>query len=383
MVSAVICEYNPFHNGHKYQLEQMKKNSDAVICIMSGDFVQRGSASVYDKFTRAKAALLSGADLVIMLPCAYSLSPAEIFAFGGVSLCDSLGIVGSLYFGSECGSISELSEAAKILLGEPVEVSEKIRELLAGGISYPAARAKAFSEFIAPAVLKEPNNILAIEYIKALMRLESKINPITIMRRTAGHHDVTASEGIASATAIRRFISDKEDFHDYVPENVYELYKSSTPANIENLYSVLAYTLRTKSAQELSRINEVAEGLENRLKSSVYQCKSYSELAVFVKSKRYTQSKINRILLSVLLNIDKNLPKSKPEYIRVLGMNKKGMELLSEIKRKSRLPIITKTADYKGLCASFEADILASDLYMICCGSPRFGIDYITGPVII
>lgn len=383
MVSAVICEYNPFHNGHKYQLEQMKKDSDAVICIMSGDFVQRGDVSVYDKFIRAKAAMISGADLVIMLPVIYSLSSAELFAFGGVALADSLGIVDSLYFGSECGNTDELTNAAKSLLFEPSDVSENIQKYLADGISYPSARAKAFSAYIAPGLITEPNNILAIEYIKAIMRLESKIKPVTVTRHVVGHHDTKPSDGLASATAIRRLISDKNDFSKYVPCDVYELFKSAKTANAKELYPVLAYILRTKTSRELSEINEVTEGLENRLKASVYKCAGFSKIAEFVKSKRYTQSKINRILFSILLNIDKSMPRTMPEYIRVLGMNKKGMLLLSDIKRNTSLPIITKTADYKGLCTSFETDILASDLYTVCQSRPCFGHDYITPPIIM
>lgn len=383
MVSAVICEYNPFHNGHRYQLEQMKKESDAVICIMSGDFVQRGAAAIYDKFIRTKAALLSGADLVIMLPVVYSLSPAELFALGGVSLCDSLGAVDRLYFGTECGDISQLLKAAELLMNEPPQVSGEIQRLLSGGKSYPAARAEAFSKFIDNSILGQPNNILAIEYIKALMRIKSSIKPIGIKRNSAGHHDFEVHGSIASASAIRSLVSEDKAIEALVPDNAYELYKNAEKADTNNLSSILMYTLRTKSAQETAEINEVTEGLENRIISSVYHCAGFNGICEYVKSKRYTKSKISRILLSILLGIDKEMPKKAPEYIRVLGMNKKGMELLSDIKRKSALPVITKTADYKGFCDSFEKDIFASDLYTICRRQPDFGHDFKTSPVIM
>lgn len=383
MISAVICEYNPFHNGHYYQLEQMKKESDSVICIMSGDFVQRGAAAIYDKFIRTKAALLSGADLVIMLPVVYSLSPAELFAFGGVSLCDKLGVVDRLYFGTECGDISPLFKAAELLLDEPPQVSGEIKRLLSDGKSYPAARTEAFSEFIDSAVLEQPNNILAIEYIKALIRLNSNIVPIGIKRNSAGHHDFEAHGNIASASAIRSLVSEDKAIEALVPDNAFELYKNAEKADTNSLSSVLMYTLRTKSAREIAVINEVAEGLENRIKASVYQCADFADISDYIKSKRYTKSKINRILLSVLLEIDKEMPRKAPEYIRVLGMNKKGMKLLSDIKKISQLPVITKTADYKGFCDAFEKDIFASDLYTICRSRPDFGHDFKTSPVIM
>lgn len=383
VVSAVICEYNPFHNGHKYQLECMRKESDAVICIMSGDFVQRGDAAIYDKFVRARAALASGADLVIMLPVVYSLSSAELFALGGVRLCDSFGVVDSLFFGSECGDVRALDKAAEILLKEPPEVSDKIKAYLAQGISYPTARAKAFADIIDIDILEQPNNILAVEYIKALKRINSGITPKTIKRYSAEHHDTEPDGEFASATAIRNFAAKDRPFNGFVPESAFELYRNESRANSDNLSQALIYTLRTKEVSEISRINDVGEGLENRIKASVYHADSFSGIAEYIKSKRYTRSKINRILLSVLLDIDKAMPKKAPEYIRVLGMNKTGMALLSDMKQKSTIPIITKTADYKSLCKSFEKDILASDLYTICTNRPQFGQDFKMSPIII
>lgn len=382
-ISAVICEYNPFHNGHKYQIEQIKKENDAVICIMSGDFVQRGDVAVFDKHERTKAALLSGADLVIMLPACFSLNTAERFAYGGVSLCESLGVVDNICFGSECGDIKKLTLAADLLINEPYEVSKKIKELLDGGMSYPKARMEAFSGLIDGELLTEPNNILAIEYIKALKNISSKIKPSTIKRYKAGYHDENPSDEFASASAVRDMIFSKEEYLKYIPKNVYEIYSGESTSDIQELDDILMYKIRTTSPEEIAKINDVTEGLENRIKSSLQGCYGFDEVVEFVKTKRYTQTKIRRILLSLILGIDKQLSLNAPEYIRVLGMNKKGKEILSKIKKKSSLPIITKTADYKGFNTSFDIDILAGDIFTICSKNPKFGCDFQKSPVVV
>lgn len=383
MVSAVICEYNPFHNGHKYQLDCMKRENDAVICIMSGDFVQRGDAAVFDKFIRARAALLSGADLVIMLPVCFSLSSAELFAAGGVRLCADLGIVDRLYFGSECGDIRALTAAARLLSDEPPEVSARLKAHLKNGISYPSAKAAAFEGLIDKEILTEPNNILAVEYIKALIRLDSKIQPVTIKRHMAEHHDNAPSGDIASASFVRTSIKKGCSCSDYVPDSAFELYKGLSAAKLSELDSALLYAIRTKTPENIAAVNDVGEGLENRIKAALSVCGGFEGISEYIKTKRYTLTRIKRILLSLLLDIDKETPKAAPGYIRVLGMNGRGAELLSSIKRLSSLPIITKAADFKGFNKSFEYDILAGDLYTICSGMPCFGKDYLTSPVII
>ena len=382
-VSAVICEYNPFHNGHKYQLEYMKKNSDAVVCIMSGDFVQRGEAAIFDKFARTRAALMNGADLVIMLPVCFSLNTAERFAYGGVSLADSLGVVDTLCFGSECADIKKLLDAATVLINEPEEVSDKIRKLTADGMSYPKAREIGFSQFVDSDILSSPNNILATEYIKALKSINSKIEPDTIGRYKTGYHDTVPDGEFASATAVREMILKNQEYKLYVPDNVCDCYKNETVYNTDALSDILAYLIRTKESYEISMINDVTEGLENRIKSAIYESSDFWGIAEHIKTKRYTMSRIKRILLSLILGIEKDDAKTPPQYIRVLGMNRCGMELLSQIKKKSRLPIITKTADYKGFNKSFETDILASDIFGMCANKTQIGIDYRKSPVII
>lgn len=383
-IGAVICEYNPFHNGHKFQLEKIKKECDSVICVMSGSFVQRGDIAVVDKWTRAGMAINNGADLVIELPVCFSLNTAERFSFGAVSLIDSLGVCNSLYFGSECGNTDTLKNAASILLNEPKEISDKIKKLMDSGISYPSAREEAFCDVIDKDLLSEPNNILALEYIKSLMAINSKIKPVTIKREFSSYHETTPTNPITSATAIRELIKNGDDFNSYIPENTVDLYENFNRPDVENLSDILLYTIRTTTQQELSKINEVSEGLENRIIEAINHERSFDGVCNFIKSKRYTMSKIRRILLSIVLGLDKELSKKPPQYIRVLGMNKKGMDILSEIKKKSSLPIITKVADFKIKSEAFEKDILSTDIFYLSQKNDKsFGKDFKTSPVII
>lgn len=373
--AAIISEYNPFHNGHKYQIEQAKLSHDAVVCIMSGSFVQRGDIAIFDKWTRANAALSFGCDLLIELPVCFSLNTAERFAYGGVSLADSLGVVDTLLFGSECRDINKLTSAANILLNEPLKISDEIKKYMAEGLSHPSAKTKAYSKIIDEDLIKEPNNILGIEYIKALNAINSTITPQTIKRNSVSHHDLNSVNEFASATLIRQLLNENKDISKFVPV------KYPKPVKTDKLNELIRYKLLEMSTYELSLINDVSEGLENRIKEAIKECMTFDEICEFVKSKRYTLAKIRRILLSSLLGIDKDIAKNPPSYIRVLGATKNGLELLSQIKEKSTLPIITKTADFKGFNKSFDLDIYATDVYNIIHNKP-IGEDFYTSPTI-
>lgn len=373
--AAIICEFNPFHNGHKYLIEQAKKTNDAVVCVMSGSFVQRGDIAVFDKWTRAKAALLSGADLIVELPVCFSLNSAERFAYGSVSLLDSMGVVDALFFGSECGDIKKLTSAADILLNEPLEISNEIKKYMAEGMNHPSAKTKAYSKIIDGDLIKEPNNILGLEYIKALKIINSKIIPQTIKRNSVSHHDLCASGEFASATLIRELISKNEDISHFVPFS----YPQNTNKN--ELNSILRHKLFEMSQEEIAEINDVTEGLENKIKEAIKECLTFYEMSEYVKSKRYTLARIRRILLSCLVGIDKDIAKNPPSYIRVLGATQTGLELLSQIKEKSQLAIITKTADFKNFNKSFELDIKSTDIYNII-KNKTIGEDFYTSPII-
>ena len=373
--AAIICEYNPFHNGHKYQIEEAKKTNDAVVCIMSGSFVQRGDIAVFDKWTRANAALSSGCDLVLELPVCFSLNSAEQFSFGGVSLAENLGIVDNLIFGSESGNIEKLENTAELLLNETDEISEEIKKYMSLGNSYPKSRTLAYSNTIDEDLLTEPNNILGIEYIKAIKTIKSSITPQTIKRNSVSHHDMSATDSFASATLIREMLKNNDDISQFVPVP-YPKHNRKDKIN-----ELLRYKLLEMSKEEISQINDVTEGLENRIKEAVKECITFSEMCEYIKSKRYTLARIRRILLSCLIGIDKNIAKIPPSYIRVLGATQKGLKLLSEIKKNSGLPIITKTADFKGYNKSFELDIKATDIYNIICNKP-LGEDFHKSPTI-
>lgn len=380
-VTGIIAEYNPFHNGHKYQLNEVKKSCDAIVVIMSGSFVQRGDAAVFDKWTRAEAALENGADLVIELPVCYALNTAERFAYGSVATLDALGVVDTLCFGSEYGSIDELVKSAVLLETEPPEVSGKIRSLMNSGLSYPSAREKAFDGYIRSDILSKPNNILAVEYIRILKRLKSNITPMTIKRHMTDHNSDITADNFASATKVRDMIRSGEDYSKYVPakygSNIYDISK---------LDSAVTAMLRTVSADYLKSINDVSEGLENRIISSAREHTTIKEIAESVKTKRYTQTRINRILLSALLGITGDLSKLAPEYIRVLGMNRTGMKILSEAKKKSSLPIITKASKFSVESKLFEKDILSTDIFALCASDSderKSGHDFVKSPIIL
>lgn len=378
--AAIICEFNPFHNGHKYLIEQAKISNDAVVCIMSGSFVQRGDIAIFDKWTRTHQALLSGADLIIELPVCFSLNSAERFAYGSINLADSMNVIDTLFFGSECGDVNTLLNAANILLNEPMEVSAKIKKYMSEGISHPVARTKAYSDILDSSVICEPNNILGVEYIKALITKNSSIIPQTVKRYSVSHNDLTPSGNFASASAIRTLIEENKDIKEFIPKKIISLYKH--PVSLKGIDKILRYKVLNMTTEELAEINGVSEGLENRIKIACKECMSFDEISSFVKSKRYTLSRIRRTLLSVLVGIDKEIATAPPSYLRVLGANSKGRKILTEVKKKSDLTIITKTADFKNFNKSLEYDIKATDIYNILQGK-KAGEDFYKSPIMI
>lgn len=378
--AGIIAEYNPFHNGHKYQLEKVRKMCDCVIVIMSGSFVQRGGIAITDKWQRAKTAIKNGADLVIELPAVYAMNTAQKFAYGAVSILNSCNAVDYLFFGSECESTDTLISAAQILENEPYEISEKIKLYVSEGMSFPAARQKAFEGIIDTKLLSKPNNILALEYIRALIRLKSNISPVAIPRSGADHDSMVSCGNIASASNIREMIFNNSDYSSFVPSDY-----SNIPYNSRKIENAIIYKLRSMTPHELSSINEVSEGLENRIIDAARKYSSLEDIYNAVKTKRYTGSRINRIFLSALLGLTKDLSEITPDYIRVLALNSQGGKLLREIKN-SGLDIITKTADYSMKNALFEKDILSTDIAALCspCSSMRCGgLDYINPPFIL
>lgn len=383
-ITGIIAEYNPFHNGHAYQLEQARllTGCDFLVVVMSGDYVQRGAPAVFDKYTRARMALACGADLVLELPVACSCASAEFFASGAVSLLDGLGCVDFLCFGSESGNLQSLMEPARILAKESPVFQEALRRGLSLGLSFPAARKEAFRACASnPDILDLPNNILGIEYLKALLQRESSIKPVTIKRKGQGYHDTLLDSGFASASGIRRFLKQeeaplsalpalKESFPDPVMEVLKDTLAHTLPVWEEDFSMLLRYELLRQSASDLTRYADISPDLGRRLKNCADKFSSFSEFVALVKTKDVTYTRITRALFHILLNLtgeDTRNSVAMP-YARILGFRKDHSRILGLLKENSRIPIIPKAADYKtyltpDLQPLFEKDLFAANLY--------------------
>lgn len=382
MVGGVIAEFNIFHNGHKYLVDAARKDADAVVAVMSGSFVQRGGAAAADKWSRAKAALICGVDLVLELPVCYALNAAPRFAEGGVNTLAALGVTDTLYFGSECGDTETLAHAADMLENESAETSGKIKAFMAEGISYPSAVSKAYGGKIHEELLNKPNNILALEYIRAVTRSGCRMNVKTVKRVGTEHDGAGVKDGFASASVIRDMLARGEDISGLIPYPPDII--SETPYLLSRLDSAFAAKLRSMSTREMREISEVSEGIENRILSSAMEESTFDATAEKVKSKRYTMSRIRRILIASLIGFTKDIYSPAPEYIRVLGMNKTGAALLKKAKKNCPVPIITKTADFKGDSKMLRLDLRATDMHALCAPvNRRGGADFTRSPVII
>ena len=369
-VIAFITEYNPFHNGHKYHLERSLAltNATHTIAVMSGSFVQRGEPSFVDKWTKAKMAIENGIDLVIELPFIYSCQSAELFAYGAINIINSLNVVKNISFGSESNNIDILSEIAKVLLEEPIEFKEILKKYLSQGLSFPKSRSLAIKDYFENIllqdfnnyenILKQSNNILAIEYLKALYILNSDIQPITIKRLGPDYKEKEITKGFASATGIRNHIL-KGGIHsikNYVPQPSYKLLKEYKDKyknfnSIENYDRIINYLIITSKNDKLKSLLDVDRGLANRIKQQGEKYNDIRALIDKISTKRYPKTRIQRILMHLLNDLNKNtikeLYKAQAPYIRILGSNKKGFEILREIKEKSDIPIINRFSDYK------------------------------------
>lgn len=337
--SAVICEFNPFHNGHKYLLDEIKSQGfDAIICIMSGSFTQRGEVAITNKFERTKAALKNGADLVIELPAPYAASSAQIFAKGAVDIIKATNVVDKVFFGSECGEIELIKKAA--LATKDKDVNIVLKEKMAEGDYYPQALQKAVNEVFGneiSAILSSPNNTLGVEYVKALMG--SNIDMGTIKRIGVDHDSSQTSDNFASASLIREMIFKNEDISNYVPCGDFK-----NLAKTEFGERAIFYKLKSMTLEDFENLPDVTEGLHNRIYEAVRNCNSLEELFSEIKTKRYTLARIRRIITSAVLDITKGMQSSPLPYLRVLGMTETGEKVLSQISKKTSLPIVTNVA---------------------------------------
>lgn len=349
-ICGIICEYNPFHNGHLYQIQETKKQGAThIVCVMSGNFVQRGDVACFCKQTRAKVALLNGADLVIEMPTPMAMSPARNFSFNAVNILKNIG-ADMISFGTECANIQTLKEIANNIL--VVEKSKRFKQLLHQGKSHISVRQELISDMFSKEqtrILSTPNNLLAIEYIIAMNKLDFDMDIYTLLRKGANHDSRQASKNIACASHIREMIYKYgvDSIKNFVPESAFNIYKqeidnNNAPCKIDKLNNILLYKLLTCTKQQLKDIFDISEGIENRIIKAVNECETIEEITNFVCTKRYTKSRIRRILLNILLDIDKDLAKSDIPYCRILALNDKGREILKYAKDKTSMMISPK-----------------------------------------
>jgi predicted nucleotidyltransferase len=373
---GLIVEYNPFHNGHFYHLEASKEKSqsDVVIAVMSGHFLQRGEPALVSKWSRTKMALQQGIDLVIELPYAFATQKAETFANGAISILEELKCH-SVCFGSENGELAPFIDTANLLSDHNTEYQKAIKENMKQGMSYPAAQTNAFKALQSGDFtldLSMPNNILGFQYVKAILEQDADIQPLTIKRTAANYHDEEFNEtSIASATSIRKaiFSEDKTDIHSFVPKTTWDElmdYKRefATFHQWEDYFGYLKYTICTMTHDELNRIYEMEEGLEYRVKSFIMQAASFKEFMEQLKTKRYTWTRLQRLCLHILTRTTKEQmlqnAGSSP-YLRLLGMSAKGRSYLSGIKKTLNKPIVSTLSAHKH--PLLDLDIKAANTY--------------------
>jgi predicted nucleotidyltransferase len=386
---GLITEYNPFHNGHAYHIEKAKMltGADRVIVVMSGDFVQRGAPAVMPKHLRAESALLSGASLIIELPVCFATGSAEYFAQGSISLLNQLGCIDSICFGSECGDLHLLKEIAQILADEPIEYQTALKQALKEGASFPAARQEALNIYSDKysEILASPNNILGIEYLKALAKIHSKMEPFTIKRIGAGYHDMYINGQFSSATAIRSDIYQLADVNSsseslplthiqtQVPSSCHELmkknYQTRYPVKADDFSLLLKAKLLSETAGSLSHYLDMSPELANRILRLRNDYLSFEQFCDLLKTKELTRSRISRSFIHVLLGITNDwltAMKAPAPYARILGFRRDHADLLGILKRTSDIPLITSPARTVLADTAYqmlELDIYASDLY--------------------
>ncbi len=366
-VSSVVAEFNPFHSGHKYLIDRIRENGAShICCVMSGNFVQRGECSIYSKWDRTKTALENGIDLVLELPTVYAVSTAQRFAYASTSILEALGCVDELSFGSECGDINKLKELSVCIADKNVD--SLIKEYLKSGETYAVSRMKAvekiFGEDLANE-LKMPNNILAVEYINNLSKNNIIKDYFTTERVGSGYNE-TENRDHPSASALRKIVSENKKSCD----TLFEEYRGNFEKySFKKLEIPVLSKLRTMSREDFLLLPDVSEGLENRIAESVNSATSLDELYGLIKTKRYTHSRIRRIILNAFLDIKKTDVEIPVPYIKVLGFNEKGKDILRTARKTAALPIIMKSSDITYLNDDakriYEIECRCTDLFSL------------------
>lgn len=387
--SAIICEFNPFHRGHAHLFSEARKcGAGNIVCIMSGNFVQRGEIAIGDKFSRAEAALLSGADLVLELPMPFSAAGAEYFATAGVNIAERLGAVDELIFGSESGDINMLTEIAQNQLSK--DFANAFREIYKGEAGYAESAQLAYESLYGKnETVSSPNNILAIEYIKALIKTKSKIIPVTVEREDNFHLESIEGE-FPSASALRRMIlgGKTEEIASHMPKEAYEALlraeeRGDFPIDFEKYGLCILSAMRLASSESISDCEGISGGLNNRIMRIAAEAKSYDELCKMLSTKKYTDARLRRALLFSALGIKSDDVRLSPFCTRLLAANERGRELLSHIRKSGRIPVVTKTSDKKSVIEGlfekerteaerlYEIEKRAEALFTLCHREPK------------
>ena len=385
---GITAEYNPFHNGHLYHLEQSKLATGAQISVaaMSGNFVQRGHMAICSKWERAEAAVKCGIDLVVEIPTVFACNSAPVFASAAVEILENLG-ADWISFGSESGNIEELKEISRAMNEKEPLIEKLVREKVKEGLSYPRARRDAVALILGDEkadLLDLPNNILAIEYLKRIQNAK----PVTVKRQGPGYNELEPCEDMASASAIRSMVKISKNVETLTPEPSTEMLKKALHPSEDKIFQIICAKVLTSSREELDRVFAGGEGLGNKLKNEIRKASAYVQLIQRLKSKRYTRTRIERFISHVLLDI--GAPDLYPNYIRVLAFNKTGSRYLKEVKKKGicSLPIITNinkdAQNDVALMSAIEKDILAADIFNLASGRNLYDeSDYVRMPRLI
>ena len=397
LVAGVIAEYNPFHNGHLHHIAQTKSalgEDTAIVCCMTGDFVQRGEAAVFSKYARAEAAARCGADLVFELPLPWAVSSAEGFARGAVGLLGALGIVTHLSFGSECGEIKPLENLAFALL-DPATDSD-IKQELNEGVSYATARQRALAKSVGElsTILDTPNNILGVEYIKALFNLRMDLDLLTIPRYGAAH-DGEGEGALRSASEIRAFIGAGRDVKEFIPGPAAAVYdrerdRGRGPVLMTDMEPMLLSRLRMLGQETYRALPDASEGLGNRLYAAAHEAAGWDAVLAAAKTKRYALARIRRMALCAALGVGAGMAEGIPPYARLLAASETGRTLLREAANRASVPIVTKPATVKELGREalelYNLGVMAHDLYVLGYTAKeerRGGADWKIGPALV
>jgi len=399
-IAGIVAEYNPFHCGHLYHIAETRKQLGAdtvVVAVMSGNFVQRGDFAVFNKFARAASAVSveNGADLIVELPAVFAAAPAERFALAAVSLLEACGVVEFLSFGSEAGSMEEICVAAQYL--SSAVFNKKIANVMkTEGMSYATSRQKIAEEDLGATarIMLQPNNALAVEYVRAIGRIDAEIVPVTVKRQGAAHDSGSTNGGFASASYIRELLyaGKRDEAREFMPQKSWGIIKGSGAevVSAKSSDTAMMAQMRRMRISDYAKLPDISEGLEHRIFSAVRDSVSVAEVADRAKTKRYTHARIRRILLAAYLGLTEELAVMPPQYIRVLAIGKRGREVLRMMKTAAKLPVVINTAEVTSLSEDgkrlFQAEALAGDLYALGLKSEKnrlAGGDYRFSPIVV